>query len=314
MTDIWKPRKGSRAFRPRKRAKSQLPSIQYWGEHSDSRILGFVGYKAGMTHIAYLEDLEGPSKGQEVVTPVTVLEIPKVYAYGIRFYKDKHSCADFFTEDSNLLSKLSLKKRPKSSIPGEFDDLSLLIFIDPSTTSIGKKHIERMEIGIGGDDPKQKLEYAKPLVGKELSPPEVLKHGEFWDIIAVTKGKGWQGPVKRFGVGLQRYKATGQRRHVGTLGAWTPGYVLYTVPQAGQTGYQTRTEFNKRIMKVGDNAEEINPKGGFPHYGFVRTNYVLIKGSVPGPVKRLIRMRLGVRAPPSVKEPKLTYVSLESKV
>ena len=67
-------------------------------------------------------------------------------------------------------------------------------------------------------------------------------------------------------------------------------------------------------MKIGGNIDEINPKGGFPQYGFVKNNYVLLKGSVPGPVKRLIRIRLGTRAPDKVQEPKLTYVSLESKV
>jgi large subunit ribosomal protein L3 len=67
-------------------------------------------------------------------------------------------------------------------------------------------------------------------------------------------------------------------------------------------------------MKISENVDEVNPKGGFPHYGFVKNNYVLLKGSVPGPAKRLIRMRLGTRAPEKVQEPKLTYVSVESKV
>ena len=151
------------------------------------------------------------------------------------------------------------------------------------------------------------------MVGKDVKTTDVFKPGEFVDIIAITTGKGWQGVVKRFGVAQQRRKATGKRRHAGTLGAWHPGYVHYTVPMAGQMGYHKRTEGNKRIMKLGA-AAEINPKGGFQHYGVLKNDYILIKGSVAGPCKRLIRMRRAIRKLSTpVMVPELRYVSLESK-
>jgi large subunit ribosomal protein L3 len=77
---------------------------------------------------------------------------------------------------------------------------------------------------------------------------------------------------------------------------------------AGQLGFQTRTELNKRILKIGENGEEINPKGGFKNYGIVKTNYLLLEGSVPGPKKRLVRLRAAIRPPkirflvPEIKE------------
>ena len=107
-------------------------------------------------------------------------------------------------------------------------------------------------------------------------------------------------------------KATGKRRHIGTLGAWHPGYVHYTVPRPGQMGYHKRTEINKRIMKMGA-ASEINPLGGFTHYGVLKNDYLLIKGSLAGPQKRLIRFRKSVRVTSAPKAPDLRFVSMASK-
>ena len=82
----------------------------------------------------------------------------------------------------------------------------------------------------------------------------------------------------------------------------------------GQMGYQQRTEFNKRILKISENPEEINPDGGFLHYGLVRGKYALIKGSIPGPTKRLIRIRPAIRQGEHVfREPSINYVSTMSK-
>lgn len=301
------------AFRPRKRAASQNPRV-YWQSEEQKRVLGFAGYKVGMTHISYIDHRESPTKGQEVTGAATVIEAPPLQVYGYRCYDGQDSTADVLTADAVVLKLLNTKKpvQIKEVKPESVNDVRLLVFVQPSKTKFGKKHIERMELGIGGKDVKEKLEYAKSLAGKELRAKDVFKHGEFVDIISITKGKGWQGAVKRFGIAKQRRKATGKYRHVGTLGQWHPAYVLYTVPQAGQTGYHKRTELNKQIMKIGEKVEEVNPKDGFPHYGFVRSDYILVRGSVPGPAKRLVKLRLGVRSP-AVKEPQLNYVSLDSK-
>jgi len=290
------------AYRPRKRARSQVARV-HWPSSVEKRILGFAGYKAGMMQIAYVDDTNSPSKGQEVVTAATVLEVPPIYVYGIRGYNGGKILGEILVKDEKVLKVLNIKKATGKEFDSEkASDIRLLVFATPSKTKIGKKHVERMEIAIGGNDPKEKMEYAKGVLGKKVKASEVFKNGEYVDVICVTKGKGWQGAVKRFGVSLQRRKATGVRRHVGTLGPWHPGYIMYTAPQAGQTGYHTRTELNKRIFKIGNNIDEINPNGGFPHYGFVKNDYIIIKGSIPGPVKRLIRMRISARKN-EIKEP-----------
>lgn len=302
------------AHRPRKRASSQNARV-YWQDSKDKRVLGFAGYKAGMTHVSYVDDSESPTKGQEIVSAATVVEVPPMMVYGIRCYKGNDSAGDIVTADDKTLKLIGVRKKlaMKPVNEAEIDNVRLLAFAMPSKTKMGKKHIERMEIACGGKDAKEKLEYAKGMIGKEIRISDVFKNGEYVDVVTISIGKGWQGAVKRFGVSIQRRKATGKRRHVGTLGQWHPAYVLYTVPQAGQTGYHKRTELNKRILRIGQKPEEVNPSNGFPEYGFVRNDFVLLRGSIPGPPKRLVKLRLAVRAPGAAKEVALGYVSLQPK-
>lgn len=142
-----------------------------------------------------------------------------------------------------------------------------------------------------------------------------MKPGDFIDVTAITKGKGWAGVIKRYGVARQYRKATGKVRHVGTLGPWHPPKVQFGVPQAGHMGYNYRTEANKLVLKLGtqNDVNAINLKGGFLNYGIVKNDYAIIEGSIPGPSKRLMRIRKSIRAWRQVKEPKITYLSLESK-
>ena len=321
MARAHAPRHGSLAFRPRKRASSQVPRIRNWPSVDTPIALGFAGYKVGMTHVTMIDDSNSATKGLEIVVPCTVIETPPMVVYGIRGYgKDylyKTSLLDVHAGDEKLLEKLRVKSDDISKLENKLEellDLTLLACTQPYKTGIGKKKPEVMEIAIGGKSVQEKFEYAKSVLGKELSVGEVFKEGEYVDVIAVTKGKGWQGPVKRFGVDTQRRKATGRIRHVGTLGPWHPARVMYYVPQAGQMGYHRRTELNKRILKIGVDPSEINVKGGFLHYGVVRNAYVLLKGSVPGPQKRLIRLRKALRMQGVAPvKPEIKYISLESK-
>ena len=162
---------------------------------------------------------------------------------------------------------------------------------------------------------QERLDYAKATLGKAVAFTDFTKEGEMVDVASVTKGRGWQGVTKRWGTKLLIHKNSKHRRLIGTLGTKRPNYVRPTVPQGGQVGYHQRTELNKRVLKIGDKGEEITPKGGFLHYGVVRNSYVVLHGTVPGPSKRLVRMREPVR-PHFVKlsePPQMTFVSLESK-
>jgi len=329
MGKINRPRHGTMAVRPRKRAASQVPGIGSWPKAQEPGLLGFAGYKAGMTHGTMIDDDPGSvTKGHEISMPITVLEAPPLFVFCLRAYKDtpygKKAAADVFADkiDEKIRKQLMLPKALKSAeamkkaeaLGPALSDVHVLAFTSPSLAGFGKKSHDVMEIAVGGKDAKSKLEYAKGILGKEVKASDVVKDGEFFDTIAVTTGKGWQGAVKRFGISMQRRKATGKYRHVGTLGPWHPAFVMYTVPMAGQMGYHNRTEHNKRVLKVCAAKERITPDGGFLNYGVVKNDYILVKGSVGGPMKRLVRLRKAIRMQGAkVSKPEIKFISLQSK-
>ncbi|MEM2174579.1 MAG: 50S ribosomal protein L3, partial [Candidatus Micrarchaeia archaeon] len=201
-----------------------------------------------------------------------------------------------------IRGKLGMKKarRTLDEIEKRKDEItrvSVLAFTNPQLGGLPKKNPDIVEIGIGGTVEDQ-ISLAKEIFEHDVYPQDVFSDGEFVDVIGVTKGKGWQGPVKRFGVSKQRRKATGRIRHVGTLGPWHPPYVMYTVPMAGQMGFHRRTQRNLRILKISqEKSEEFEKEvkklnsGGFKHYGIIKTNFIVVKGSVQGPPKRFVFLR-----------------------
>ena len=94
--------------------------------------------------------------------------------------------------------------------------------------------------------------------------------------------------MKRFGVGLRSHKSEKKRRAI-VLNGTTPRRVRWATKMAGQTGFHTRTDYNKDIILVSNDVSKINTKSGLKHYGVIKSDFILLKGCVPGPVKRLIR-------------------------
>jgi len=327
MPDIHHPKRGSHGFSPRKRAKAETPHIKSWPEGFDKpKIQGFLGYKAGMTH-AFVVDYRPTSttSGREVIMPVSVVETPPIKIAAVRAYKKTshglqttgEKWAD--TLDPELSKVLPLTKKDKKTnwdLLKDADELRFIVYTQPKlVTSIPKKVPEVREMRISGGSLDEQINYAKNLLGKEIKINEVLKEGDMIDTIGVTKGKGFQGAVKRWGVKLLTHKNSKHRRMIGTAGSWHPNWIQSTVPQAGQVGYHQRTEYNKRVLKIGENGEEITPASGFPHYGVVRNSYILLHGSIPGPTKRLISLRDAVRYKRGVKieKPEISYISTTSK-
>lgn len=327
MSKKHHPRRGSMAYSPRKRAKSEVPRFHSWPKGGkEVKIQGFAGYKAGMTH-AFVKDYRPTSTttGQEVQIPVTIIEVPPLMVAAVRTYKNTPSGLKVDKEiwakklNKELGRKISMPKKKEKTktirFKKEIDDIRILVYTQPRlVTGIPKKKPELMEVRIGGGTIEERLKYAKLKLGKSIDIKEFAKDGMMVDIAAITKGKGFQGAVKRWGVKLLTHKNSKHRRMVGTLGPWHPAYVNRAVPQAGQMGYHQRTEFNKRILEIGDNGEKITPNGGFIRYGIIRNQYVVIHGSIAGPSKRLIRFREPIRLEGvKVEKPEMTYISRESK-
>merc|ERR1712126_110175 len=172
-----------------------------------------------------------------------------------------------------------------------------------------KAHI--MEVQLNGGSTADKVDFARNHFEKEVPVTAVFAADEMVDIIGVTKGHGVKGVVARWHVKKLPRKTHKGLRKVACIGAWHPSRVAYSVARVGQKGYHHRTEINKKIYRIGDgyrmkdgklvcnNAmteqditeKSINPMGGFPHYGMVKQDFVMLKGSCIGIRKRVLNIR-----------------------
>jgi len=325
-----RPRRGSLQFWHRKKAKRIYPRIRNHVKSNDSKLLGFSGYKAGMTQVFYVDARPTSiTKGEELCVPATIIECPPIKIIGLRLYKNSTSglsvLCDVFSDafDMDLSRKISLpKKKTEQQKIKEAEeqldnaaDIMVLVSTQPRQTGIGKKRPEIFETSLGGSDIKAKFDYAKSVLGKEVSVSDVLTAGHYYDAHAVTTGKGYQGVIKRFGVRRKVHKSEKGVRRIGTLGAFT-GARTWRVPHPGQMGFHTRTEYNKQIILVSNPKDnEINPVSGISNYGQVKNDYILIYGSIPGPKKRLIRFTPAIRPKPKVhiQAPEIQSISLRSQ-
>jgi large subunit ribosomal protein L3 len=325
------PRRGSLAYLPRHRAKHHVARIRYWPKITATapRLLGFTAYKAGMTYVFTIEDRKrSPNFGKEVMRAATVIETPPIIICGIRTYTHTPYGLQHLTEawmkdppaeleralvlPENFNTEEMLQKIQQNM--DRTTTIRVIAATQPQQTSLSKKKPDINEIEIGGGTIPQQLEYTKQLLGKTVTAEEVFKDGQYTDVAAITTGKGFQGPVKRWGVAILQHKGRKTKRGVATLGPWNPHHVTYSVPRAGQMGYHQRTEYNKRILKIGKDGKEVTVKGGFIRYGILKGPYILIEGSIPGTEKRAIRLRHPARPPKETPEtpPQITHISLES--
>jgi len=196
--------------------------------------------------------------------------------------------------------------------------------------SFGQKKAHLLEVQVNGGTVEQKVDYAYGLFEKAVSVDSVFSTNEMIDTIAITKGHGTEGVVSRWGVTRLPRKTHRGLRKVACIGAWHPARVSWTVARAGQKGFHHRTEINKKVYKIGKKGEEshaastefdvtkkeITPMGGFPHYGVVNEDFLMIKGAVPGTKKRPITLRRTLLAQTSrtaLEEIKLKFIDTASK-
>jgi len=168
--------------------------------------------------------------------------------------------------------------------------------------SIRQKKAHISEIQINGGSVSDKVDFALSKLEKEVRIEDVFQRNELIDTIGVTKGKGFQGTVKRWGTTILPRKTNKGIRKVACIGAWHPSRVMYSVARCGQMGYHRRTQQNLAIYGIGEGTKPvvtdfdltvktISPMGGFPHYGGISNDYIMIKGCVTGPVKRVVTLR-----------------------
>ena len=301
------PRRGSLAYRPRARHGTYTPRIRTWPKVQSDKptILAFPAFKAGTIHAITVDDrAKTPNFGKALFNMSSVLSLPEADVKGLRLYAHENG-QDFPIGEVWAPAKVTLESLPLARA----SRVTAMVSSTPSEAGLSQKKPIVSEVGVSGANLKAQAEYVFGLLGKKMKFADVFKAGMYVDVLGVTKGKGFEGPVTRFGVKRKQHKSRKSVRAVGVIGPWHPAAVMYTVARAGQMGFHQRTETGKRILMLGNAQEKpITPAGGFLHFGQVRGDYAVLRGSVPGPARRFVMVRFRARgearshAPPQMVE------------
>ena len=195
---------------------------------------GLIGKKIGMTSVFGVD-------GKNI--PCTVIEAGPCVVTQIR----------------------TVEKDGYAAVQLAYDEIS-----EKHTSKALKGHFEK-----AGTTPKRKLvefkaDFAQELkLGDTLSVADIFGDVKFVDVVGTSKGKGFQGVVKRHGfagVGGQTHGQHNRLRHPGSLGACSwPSRVFKGMRMAGHMGNERVTVINLEVIKV-----------------MPENNLIVVKGSVPG--------------------------------
>merc|ERR1711953_547076 len=338
------PRHGSKGFLPRKRCRRHLGRFKSYPKDDKTKpchLTGFVGFKAGMTHIVRNVNRKACKMDKkDIVEPVTVIETPPMVGVGIVGYVETprglrtlktvwaahisdEARRRFYGNWGNSKKKAFSKNKAKwdndkASVEESLEKIKkycqvvrLLAHTQMKNLPLRQKKAYIIELQVNGGDVAAKVDFARGLFEKQVYVDEVSGQNECLDTIGVTQGHGRKGVTSRWGTKKLPRKTHRGLRKVACIGAWHPARVSYTVARSGQKGYHHRTEINKKVYRVGagfktENGKvdfnngstaadltnkSINPVGGFPHYGMVKNDFVVIKGSCMGVRKRPIVLR-----------------------
>merc|ERR1711981_118362 len=343
------PRHGSKGFLPRKRARRHLGRIKSHpkdDKRQKCHLTGFIGYKAGMTHISREVNRNGAKMHKkEVIEPVTIIETPPMIGLGLvgyvetprglrtlktvwarhvsdeakrRFYKNwGASKKKAFSKNSGKWDK-DAKGAAESNdaalakIKKYCSTVRLIAHTQMKLLPLKQKKAHLLELQVnGGDSVAEKVDFATGLFEQSINVTDIFAENQNLDCIGVTQGHGRKGVTSRWGTKKLPRKTHRGLRKVACIGAWHPARASYTVARGGQKGFHHRVEINKKIYRIGagykteggktikNNAatasdltdKSINPVGGFPHYGEVKNDFLMIKGSCMGVRKRPIVLR-----------------------
>ena len=190
------------------------------------------------------------------------------------------------------------------------EDIQVVVYSEVKKTGLKKKP-DVSEIAVSGKTNAEKIHFIKEHLGKEISITDVFPKGMI-DIRGVTKGKGFQGTVKRFGVHFRSHKAEKGQRRVGSIGPWHPMGVRFRVPMPGQMGLFSRPVYNSPIVsskKLAPNSDDEIAKRVFDNFGILKTDYIILAGSVQGPQKRQVLLTAPFR--PSKLQLKKSFELIE---
>lgn len=309
MAKISRPRFGSLQYWPRKRARKFIPRVNWKMVKQGEGVLGFLAYKVGMA-TALVRDKTDKSMtaNKKMAIPVTVLEVPAMKIFSVRFYKKGIVMKDVVVSHDAMLKRVV--RVPKQAhtlgdVQG-WDEVRVVLY--SVMKDVFKKTPDMTEVAVRAKDP---LAFVRGLIGKEITFTDLFKES-LVDVRGLTRGKGLVGPVKRFGISLKSHKSEKGVRRPGSLGPWHPARVTYQVPLAGQLGMFTRIHYNIPILVRAKAGEHIPEKHGFKHYGAMSGHYIIVAGSVQGAPKRALLLTPAFR--PTKHQQKKKYEFMEVKL
>lgn len=332
-----------------KRQRGRVRSFPKDDPSKAPHLTAFLGYKAGMTHILREANKPGSKLHQkEIVEAVTIIETPPVVVVGLVGYVETPRglkalstlWAQHLSEECKrrfYRNWIQSKKKAFTKYAAKFETntpkvlqrikkycsvIRVLVHTQTQLLSLKQKKAHIMEVQINGGSLSEKVDYAYKHFEQKISVDQVFQQNEMIDTIGVCKGKGYNGVVRRWGVKLLPRKTHRGRRKVACIGSWHPSRVKFSVPRAGQLGYHHRTEINKKIYRVGKGDDpkngstdqdvtekQITPLGGFPHYGVIKNDFLMLKGAVVGTKKRVITLRKSLH--PQVSRSALEEINLK---
>jgi large subunit ribosomal protein L3e len=246
-----------------------------------------------------------------VATPTGLRTLTTVWAQTLNEDFKRRLYRNWYRSKKKAFTKYAKKygtPEGKKSIDREIEKISkycsvvrVIAHTQVRLVKLRQKRAHVMEIQVNGGSAADKVKFAKGLLEQKVTVDSVFGENEIIDTIAATKGKGYEGVTTRWGTTRLPRKTHKGLRKVACIGAWHPSGVRFSVARAGQNGYHHRTEINKKIYKIGKKGEckveqdltakAITPLGGYPHYGVVNEDYLMLRGSCPGVKKRCITMR-----------------------
>ncbi|VVB11493.1 unnamed protein product [Arabis nemorensis] len=320
------PRHGSLGFLPRKRANRHRGKVKAFPKDAQSKpckFTAFMGYKAGMTHI--VREVEKPGSKlhkKETCEAVTIIETPPMVVIGVVAYvKTPRGLRSLNTVWAQHLSEEVRRRFYKNWCKSK--KKAFTGYAKPYESEDGKKSIQAQL-----EKMKKYGTVIRVLAHTQIRKMKGLKQKKA-HMMEIQINGGTIAKKVDFAYVSSRSRSQSKQglRKVACIGAWHPERVSYTVARAGQNGYHHRTELNKkiyRLSKVGQEShsamteydrteKEVTPMGGFPHYGVVKSDYLMIKGCCMGPKKRVVTLRQSLLTRLALEEIKLKFIDTGSK-
>lgn len=222
---------------------------------------GILGIKVGMTQVFATDGK---------LVPVTVISVEPNVVSQIKTVE---------TDGYNAIQLAAINKKVKNATKAEIGHLK-------KANSEPKRFLKEI----------RNVDVSAYTLGQELKA-DLFSAGELVDVSGISKGKGYQGVIKRHGQSRGPMGHGSQyHRSLGSLGTMRPMRVLKGKKMAGQMGGDLVTVQNLEIVSID-----------------LENNVILVKGNVPGPKKSLVIIKSAIRNEGKINEPieVVSYVTEE---